>query len=434
MEKKFRNPLISEKVYKKLPNVLKCVTEKFSGREKDIVLTSSLGVLSSLLPNVYGYYGSDVVYPNLYTVILAPPASGKGVMMKSKILVDEVHSMIYKESQNLWNATMETDKSEDDDKKAKKDKEKVLKTVLKVVPANISSAELYNYMNSIEDGILMIESEADTLSNMLKYDWSNYSDILRKAFHHERMSLSRKSDGQYIFVDEPKLSLVLSGTPEQLKSLINSKENGLLSRLLIYSFNETTAFKDVFEKKNKDINVIFEKESQNVLEFYKLLRSKDSKIEFELTERQKDFFVKHFAKKHNQILTNESISFISNLHRLGLICFRICMILTVYREYDNLKTHSKLVSSNKDFIIAIRLLEVYYQHSLFNFKDIDVYGLSENDEFLLDSVDEEFTRSQILQVGKNLNIAVRTLDDKLKQWRLKRVIKKTKNGHYKKLI
>ena len=296
--------MISEKVYKKLPNVLKCVTEKFSGREKDIVLTSSLGVLSSLLPNVYGYYGSDVVYPNLYTVILAPPASGKGVMMKSKILVDEVHSMIYKESQNLWNATMETDKSEDDDKKAKKDKEKVLKTVLKVVPANISSAELYNYMNSIEDGILMIESEADTLSNMLKYDWSNYSDILRKAFHHERMSLSRKSDGQYIFVDEPKLSLVLSGTPEQLKSLINSKENGLLSRLLIYSFNETTAFKDVFEKKNKDINVIFEKESQNVLEFYKLLRSKDSKIEFELTERQKDFFVKHFAKKHNQILTN----------------------------------------------------------------------------------------------------------------------------------
>ena len=268
MEKKFRNPLISEKVYKKLPNVLKSVTEKFSGREKDIVLTSSLGVLSSLLPNVYGYYGSDVVYPNLYTVILAPPASGKGVMMKSKILVDEVHSMIYKESQNLWNATMENDKSEDDDKKAKKDKEKVLKTVLKVVPANISSAELYNYMNSIEDGILMIESEADTLSNMLKYDWSNYSDILRKAFHHERMSLSRKSDGQYIFVDEPKLSLVLSGTPEQLKSLINSKENGLLSRLLIYSFNETTAFKDVFEKKNKDINVIFEKESQNVLEFY----------------------------------------------------------------------------------------------------------------------------------------------------------------------
>ena len=77
---------------------------------------------------------------------------------------------------------------------------------------------------------------------------------------------------------------------------------------------------------------------------------------------------------------------------------------------------------------------MYYQHSLFNFKDIDVYGLSENDEFLLDSLDEEFTRSQILQVGKNLNIAVRTLDDKLKQWRLKRVINKTKNGHYKKLI
>ena len=157
MEKKFRNPLISEKVYKKLPNVLKSVTEKFSGREKDIVLTSSLGVLSSLLPNVYGYYGSDVVYPNLYTVILAPPASGKGVMMKSKILVDEVHSMIYKESQNLWNATMENDKSEDDDKKAKKDKEKAIFLATQArdeAPHYQHSITGYNYrMSNILAGI-----------------------------------------------------------------------------------------------------------------------------------------------------------------------------------------------------------------------------------------------------------------------------------------
>ena len=84
--------MISEKVYKKLPNVLKSVTEKFSGREKDIVLTSSLGVLSSLLPNVFGYYDKDIVYSNLYTVILAPAASGKGIMMKSKILAEKVLS------------------------------------------------------------------------------------------------------------------------------------------------------------------------------------------------------------------------------------------------------------------------------------------------------------------------------------------------------
>ena len=432
MENNFKNPLISEKVYNKLPNVLKTVTNNFSGREKDIVLTSSLGVLSSLLPNVFGYYDKDIVYSNLYTVILAPAASGKGVMMKSKILAEKVHEMLYKKSTSLWKPEMENDEVKG--KEVKNEKKSKPEIILKIVPANISSAQLYQYMNSIDDGILMIESEADTLSNMLKNEWSNFSDILRKAFHHEKISLSRKSDGEYIFVEEPKLSLVLSGTPEQLRPLINSRENGLLSRLIIYSFDEIASFKNVFEKKYKNTNTTIEKESQKVLEIYETLKSRESRIEFDLTDKQKEFFLKYFTKKQNYVLQNESIGFISNIKRLALICFKICLILSVYKNANNLNTIDEIVCSNEDFIVAIRLLNVYYQHSLFNYKNIDVFGLSENDESLLDSVKEDFSRSEILTVAKNMGISTRTLDEKLKQWRAKRIIKKVKNGRYKKII
>ena len=41
---------------------------------------------------------------------------------------------------------------------------------------------MYAYMGSSKHGLLIMESEADTMSNMLNNDWSNYSDVLRKAF------------------------------------------------------------------------------------------------------------------------------------------------------------------------------------------------------------------------------------------------------------
>ena len=53
----------------------------------------------------------------------------------------------------------------------------------------LSTAEMYSFLGSSEHGLLIMESEADTLSNMLNNDWNNYSDVLRKAFHHEPISI-----------------------------------------------------------------------------------------------------------------------------------------------------------------------------------------------------------------------------------------------------
>ena len=54
---------------------------------------------------------------------------------------------------------------------------------------------------------------ADTLSNVFKQEWGSYSDLLRKAFHHERVSSSRKENNKFTEVINPKLSIALSGTP-----------------------------------------------------------------------------------------------------------------------------------------------------------------------------------------------------------------------------
>lgn len=90
--------LIYEGVYNRLPKELQNLTQNFEGRERDIVLISSLVVLSNCFPNIYGIYDGDRVYPQLYGVIVAPAASGKGVMNYSRIIIEKIHKKIFQES------------------------------------------------------------------------------------------------------------------------------------------------------------------------------------------------------------------------------------------------------------------------------------------------------------------------------------------------
>lgn len=50
------NNLLPESAYENLPAFLQELTAPFEGRERDIVLLSSIGVISACLPKVFGVY------------------------------------------------------------------------------------------------------------------------------------------------------------------------------------------------------------------------------------------------------------------------------------------------------------------------------------------------------------------------------------------
>lgn len=405
-----------ESIEQDLPTLLNNLIKLFSGRDKDIVLLSSLGVLSSCLPNVYGYYDGHKVYPNLYIVIIAPPASSKGEMNYSRLLIEQIHDLLLESSR---------------EKKCKNSKNPNQRVNLKILPANISSAEMYAYMNRSYDGVLIFESEADTLSKMFNIDWSNYSDILRKAFHHEAMSMARKGEALYLEVKEPKLSMVISGTPDQLKPLIISNQNGLYSRFLIYSFNDITPFKNVFEKKTNNRKMEFEKAGIQILDLYKKLSKITTLIRFEFTKEQEVLFQKQFSSAQETLIKNQLDDLLPNMRRHGLILFRLCMIFTVLRNMDTLDGVKTLICSDVDYqnafkIIKQSLKDLYENHSYMG----DEF-LPKQDEDLLFSVPNSFTRQELIEAGNKLNIPVRTIDDKIKQWRKKKVIIKVSHGSFK---
>lgn len=420
--------LIKEEIYNELPDELKKLTENFKGRERDIVLLSSIGVLSNCLPNIYGNYDGDDIYPQLYFVFIAPAASGKGVMNYSRALIQLIHDKIRKDSKR---AKQICEKKNRDEKKMSNE---CPKTEIKIVPANSSTSEIYTYLDRSKFGVIIIESEIDTLSQNFKQDWGNYSDVLRKSFHHEPISLSRKIDDDYKNVEEPRLAMVISGTPDQLKPLIQSTENGLYSRCIIYGFKELSEFKDVFAEKTRNSKIAFEDLGGEIFKLYGMLQALEKPVEFKLTEEQQSDFLKRLRSIRESIIANHHNNFISNLHRHGLIFFRIAMIITAIRNKDQLPTLKEMKCNDTDFKLALSLTTQLLRNSLRVYNSFKHGDLTAQEEEFISSLNDSFTTQEAYILGEKLDITKRTIDDKLSQWQVKRVIKRFKKGHYLKIM
>jgi hypothetical protein len=423
------NKKMPNEVFENLPEPLKTITEKFEGRERDILLLSSIGVISAVLPNVYGFYDGRTFNPNLYVFIVAPPASGKGTMNWSKKLVEPIHEKLLKESNEnriRWKQSEERTRGERP------------KTQLKIVPGNTSSSRLHNHLEEASDSLLIFETEADSLSNMLKQDWGNFSDLLRKSFQHETISLSRQSDERFIEIKKPKLSIVLSGTPDQVKPLIESKENGLLSRFIFYDFDEVSGWKDVSPRAHRvNYDDFFEEQSKLIFEIHEKLKQSKG-VEMTLTEAQWDRLQKRMEIALNIVVSNNKNEFSSVIKRFGLICFRLCMILTILRNKERITIPEKITleATDEDLKISMSMVKNLIDHSLLIFDKYEknAIPMTMTERNLINQLPHTFRRSKGLEIANTLSIPERTFDEILKRWERQKVLSKITHGQYQKRI
>ena len=86
--KHFANKLKSQ-----LPPILREVVRKTSSdAEADLMLMGAITTLSAAIPNVYGIYDENVVYPNLYLFVSAKASAGKGRLATCKNLIMPIHN------------------------------------------------------------------------------------------------------------------------------------------------------------------------------------------------------------------------------------------------------------------------------------------------------------------------------------------------------
>jgi hypothetical protein len=337
------------------PHLKECLSE-YDGREKDMLFISLLGLLSGYFPKVHGYYFGKKLYPHLYCVIGAGPASGKSIMLLPKIIGDIIHQKYLDDYKNemvdYMSKYMEWKKKKTGDCPEKP------KLQLFFIPANITAAGIIELLSLNGRGVIL-ESEIDTLTNALNDKHGGFNDDLRKAFHHEPISYYRKTDKEYIYIANPCLTILVSGTPEQVSKLIRSPENGLFSRIIFYVHDSKPTWNAPFGNNHKKANEELFRFAQKYTSLYfKLIEG--GEIEFRLTDSQKERFNLIFSPHVNEFHDMIGSDGVSVIMRLGVIFFRIAMILTIIRKHDE----EIIYCDDDDFEIARLLAEVLAEHSL----------------------------------------------------------------------
>ena len=272
-------PLLDPSVYTNLPSILsKAVDTMHIPQEKDLVLIGSIVTLSSVLLPFRTIFHGRTIFPNMFLFVPGPAGSGKGRLDFCYRLVRPIHN----DKRELWQLQQEEYKQELDRYRALSKKEKANTTspvkppiTLLRVPANCSATSFAEAMAD-NGNMLMFETEGDTVVNTFKSDYGNYSDNFRKAFAHEEFGyLRRGNDSEEKEVHNPRLSVVLSGTPEQVKSLIPNAENGLLSRFIFYTLSATDEWLDGFSGYDADnpLEKVFDDLGNEVERYYQHLKN-----------------------------------------------------------------------------------------------------------------------------------------------------------------
>jgi hypothetical protein len=435
-------PFLPEWIYSALPEILKeGASVLIDRREKDIFLTGALGILSGCLRNVSGGYNGKVHFANLFVFIIAPAASGKGALTYAKQLGEKFHKRLLEESEKqkkIYHMELAEYKQKIGDKKANiKDLEPPVEPPFKIlfIPGNNSSSRIIQHLKEGAEQGIFCETEADSMGNVLKQDWGSYSDLLRKGFHHEPVSYSRKTNKEYIEINKPKLSVALAGTPGQVEGLIKSAEDGLFSRFLFYTFKSEPIWIDAGPTlRGVNLTQHFEGLSSKVLQMIDYLEA-NGKIEFHLTDPQwkKLNAFGNSAIKNMTAFVSEDLA--STAKRFGLILYRISMILTALRYFENGEAETNFVCSDEDFEIALALMEVFKEHSIYMFQELPKSGkaLEPALKLLFDALPANFQRKDAVCLSySSFQIPERTTDLYLAKMVQAGVLHILRPGHYQK--
>lgn len=434
-------PCLPSELTERLPPLLRDIAHCANGREdSDILVLGSIVTFSACLPNVYGVYSQREVFPNLYLFVTAQASAGKGRLSLCRRLVNPIHRQLCEASRLAWeeyNRLMQIYSTSRDKGEYERPQEPPQKML--IIPANASATSVFQILND-NDGVgLIFETEGDTLAQTFKSEHGNYSDGFRKAFHHETISYVRRRNREHVELLQPKLSALFSGTPKQVTTLIPDAENGLFSRFMFYSMPIKVEWLNVFENGDmRTLDTQFDFIAQKFLSIYNYLKKRQP-IRFKFSPKQSRIFNEYFTNVTDDYSRRCGLGFLGSVRRLGLITFRIAMVLTSLRLLEIQPKSNQITCSDNDFSSALSIAKVLIEHSAsvygqlpkvqsFSQGETHKSGMSE----LYDALPLQFTRLDYVKTAKGINMppatAKRHITDLVACGRIIRV----QNGIYKK--
>lgn len=440
--------------------------------QRDILLLGAITVLGATLnKSLRISYGRKFYYPCLQTFIVAPPASGKGALAWTRRLAEPIHEAMMADYRQRHKAYREEKSRWDSLGKKKSDTPEPEMPPLKmflIAGNNSGTGVLENLIEA--DGIgLICETEADTVSTAIGTEHGHWSDTLRKCHDHERLAFNRRTNHEYRECDESYLSVLLSGTPAQVKPLIPSAENGLFSRQLFYFMPPIDEWMDQFDSEGEDYGLRFATWGTQWKQVLDLINGSVQTIQLRLSEKQKELFNQRFAQLFSHAGYAYGGSMRSAVARIAINTCRILSIVALLRALEKfLPPQQKIFNSqfsifnspglspapeipienikdgivpkldlrvtDEDFQAVLTLIEPLYRHSSYVLGFLPtseaVPVQTSPEQALFNALPMMFCRRQAVEEAAKNGIPEKTLDSSLKRMLEKGTLIKTARGEY----
>ena len=441
-----------------------------SREQRDVLLLGGLTTLGASLAQTLRFlYGGKWFFSSLQTFIVAPPASGKGVLAWTRMLVQPIHDEIratVAEEMKRYKKEMTSFNSLGREKAKAEEPEMPLNRMFIFSGNNTGTGILQNIIDSGGVGIIC-ETEADMVSNSIASDYGHWSEVIRCSFDHDPLSYNRRTDREYRELRHSHLSVLISGTPGQVKPLIPSSENGLFSRQMFYYMPRVLHWINQFSLQRTDTSLEFQKLGKDWIAHLREIQ-KLGVISLRLTDAQIASFNEVFQTLFERSRKGTGNEMNSSVVRMAINIGRILSIVALLRITgeceeagdfaaslrksprltpdpqtcsDNIKdgiiTRWDLSIQEDDFQAVLSLAEPMYLHavhilSFLPANEVKNRGMADQERLFI-TLDTEFTYQSLLEEAEKLKIPKNTACSCLQRWQKQRIVRKgEKRGDYKK--
>ena len=400
-----------------------------AGETRDMLLLSLLTNCGYALPAMRMLHGRPhhTYSPELLTMIIAPAASGKGIMNYGRLLLQAIEGSTPRDHASRRGPRCNNGKQV-------------------YIPANSSASALIKVMDEYEGRGIVFATEMDTLTQTLRAAYGHFGDLVRCIFEHETVSQLRRQNNDFIEIRNPRIAMLLSGTPNQVAPLLRNRENGLMSRFGCYVVNSRMDFDDnvwdVEEEGNTPSEaVLYDRLATELGDRYLWMETAGHECYFYLTDAQLKTIKRMFRSEYDTYSQEFGDLFDASLKRMPVIMKRIGMILTGLRLDMTKPLPERVVCSEEDFQTMLLIGHKLLMHAAMVFQmmpelkatPVGEIGGNMLQKQFFQMLPTDFTKQDAVKQAEVLGVNVRTME----RWLVKLIqssnIQHVAHGEYHKV-
>lgn len=192
-------------------------------------------------------------------------------------------------------------------------------------------------------------------------------------------------------------------------------------------------------QQNFDMTKYFNELGEEVYEFFDKLMDLDKDIDFDFTSDQWEIFHEYFDGWFNNSLGLFGEEILASIKRLGLITFKIAMILSACRLMDEEELPHTIYCSDEDFETSIKIASCCKSHmisvySRLTTKDIGSRLSNLQQVNYFEYLPDTFSKAMSREIADLMDLKHKTAENYIELYIEKKLLVRYSHGKYRKLI